>query len=192
MGKEKPRISQTPLSEITKEHAESFGRQAGMFLAAGLFSMKTAGNVHESLVAVKDSEFRKDFEAHLWLVLDAALQPGAVGMNARAAYAKELGELSVALQQQAFELAMSHVNGETKGGPGVVEVLDGFLRTSDHCREVANALFENIRANLDNFVADGKKITVFTELARKAKEQMEDKTHDEKCENPDCPCHTNH
>jgi len=194
MDPNKPWEGDTP----TKDAAETIGERLAALVAAEVVSQPVRGTVTK-FINIGDEELDEQHEVgvdlyeHMWntfiIVFKELMAITPEGMKARMEMAKSLMEDAAFARHRAAEMSITAVADHDVDSVPSIETT---LRMSEESLQAANKLFDPVLTNINHLIGTAKSVEVMQQMQAKARAQMEDEVHDHKCDDPDCPGHTNH
>lgn len=195
MDPNKPWEGDTP----TKDAAETIGERLAALVAAEVVCQPVRGTVSkfitigEEELDTKEDEEGNDLYDIMWntfiRVFQELMAVTPEGMKARTEMAKELMEDAAFARERASEMSMEAVKTHSVDAVPNIETT---LRMSNESLNAANKLFSPVETNINHLIDTAKSVEAMQQIQAKARAQMEDQAHDHKCDDPDCPGHTNH
>jgi len=193
MSHEKPWEGREP----TKEDAEVVGARLATLVAAEVVSQPVRGSVSNFINHAEDLDAKEDDGVDLYetawnMFISVFQQLMAVtteGMKARTDMSQQLMEDAASGRKLASEMAMEAVRSQDVEKAPMIELA---VRMADESLAAANKLFDPVQTNINQLIETAKGVEIMKGMQDKARAQMDDESHDHKCDNPDCKGHTNH
>jgi hypothetical protein len=183
--------------EPTKEDAEVVGTRLATLVAAEVVSQPVRGSVSNFISLAEDLDTREEDGVDLYelawntfiSVFRQLMEASTDGIKARTEMSQQLMEDAAAARKLASELAMEAVRvQDIKQAPRI----EAAVRMANESLAAANKLFDPVQTNINQLIETAKGVEIMEGMQNKARAQLEDKAHDHKCDDPDCPGHTNH
>jgi len=194
MDPNKPWEGDTP----TKDAAETIGERLAALVAAEVVSQPVRGTVTK-FINIGDQELDGQHEEgvdlyeHMWntfiIVFKELMAITPEGMQARMDMAKEMLENAAFARHRAAEMSMEAVNSHNVNAVPDIETT---LRMAEESLAAANKLYSPVQTNIAQLIETARGVEAMQQMQARARAQMEDEIHDHKCDDPDCPGHTNH